>query len=85
MYIFIVYLDKWFLASNDHYCPNSNFHSTYMSQVACQDLCEQYLGCVGISYSHVDRGCYTCKDSILQTAKNDYGFYESPGNKQPAL
>ena len=56
-----------------------------MSQLDCQELCQKNFGCVGISYSHTDRGCYTCKDSILSTAINDYGFYKNPGDKQKAL
>ena len=82
---FLDYLDKWLLVSIEQFCPNSHFDSNRMSQLDCQDLCQQNFGCVGISYSHTDRGCYTCSDYTLITATNGYGFYENPGGKQEAL
>ena len=68
----------WLLVSNDHYCPISHFNGNGMRQLDCQNLCQQEFGCVGISYSHSNGGCYTCKDSFLSTAENGYGFYRNP-------
>ena len=56
-----------------------------MSQLDCQHHCEQNFGWVEISYSHMDRVCYTCKDSILSTDNIGNGFYITPGDKQEAI
>ena len=56
-----------------------------MSQLDCQNLCQENCECVGISYSDQGRGCYTCKDSILVKGNdNGYEFYKKPGDKLEA-
>ena len=73
----------WNKEASNKYCPNYVFESSVSTQGDCQALCEakSESECVGISYSH-KRGftayCDLCKDDILTSASDEFGFYRRP-------
>ena len=80
--IFVFRSDLWPLESFNMYCENGILQKHYWTQDQCQDLCQQSLRCVGISYSPSKKSCYVCNDDILFPTAGDlegYGFYRNPG------
>ena len=67
-------------------CTNrKELTATVTNQKECQGHCVQYSKCKGIAYSHnhdfMDK-CRICENIDLESAKNDFGFYERAGNVQ---
>ena len=74
----------WEEEVTDKYCANSNVFVDVSNQIQCQEKCEAISTCPGISYSHKAGSthyCYVCKDDVLTTSGNDFGFYRKPDIK----
>ena len=75
--------DLWAEEASNMICTEI-VNSTYVTnQQECEVKCLQALKCVGIFYSYkFDKGslCGICKNDILVSARNEYGFYRRPGN-----
>ena len=73
----------WQEEVKDKYCANYAPNHNVSSQQECQRRCVEKIGCVGISYSHIDNSqsnyCYVCMDDDLTAASNNFGFYRRPG------
>ena len=71
----------WIESKKDAFCINHYSHNV-SSQAECQNICIKDLECVGYSYSKKigsTEYCLICRDIKLDTASNNFGFYERQG------